>query len=178
MTPIQWSHVAHPSALFIDTGSHSRLIHSLSAPSSLLSSQRLPPYYLHFLELYYFQTLAQVIHTYLLYAWSPLFFLIFHCLYLHCLHLLTCCCSLSHSFKVIPNVTPVSTHHSRSAPDSCWVAPTSSHSTLTESHSVSDLPLFTHIGPHFPHLTHLGPSDFHPLCFCCILASSSPSSAL
>lgn len=82
------------------------------------------------------------------------------------------------SLKSLPNVTPVSTHHSRSAPDSCWVAPTPSHSTLVESHSVSDLPLFTHIGPHFPHFTHLGPSDLHPLSLCCIIASSSPSSAL
>ena len=187
MTPIH-SHVAHPSALFIDSGSHSRLIHSLSAPSSLLFSQGLPPYYLHFLELYYSQTLAQVIHTYSLYAWFLLFFLIFHCLYPHCLHLLAYCLSLSHSFKVPPNVTPVSTHHSCSAPDSCWVDPTSSHSTLIESYSVSDIPLFTHIGPHFPHFTHLGPhfphfthlgpSDLHPLSFCCIIASSSPSSAL
>lgn len=174
MTPIH-SHVAHPSALFIDSGPHS---HSLSFcpfftsilpraapilpafPGTVLLSNTSPSYP-HILTLCLIASVLS--HFSLPLSSLPPFI---------------CMLPLIISLKSLPNVTPVSTHHSRSAPDSCWVAPTPSHSTLVESHSVSDLPLFTHIGPHFPHFTHLGPSDLHPLSLCCIIASSSPSSAL
>lgn len=153
------------------------LIHSLSAPSSLLFSQMLLPYYPHFLEhcpVLLPNTSSSYSHilTLHLVTSSPSQFAS------HCLHLLSLCLSLSHSFKFTPNVTPISTYHSCSAPDSCLVAPTLSHITHSQSHSTSNSPLFAHIGPHFTHFTHLGPCDLQsPLPFL-TKPSYSPSSAL
>lgn len=77
----------------------------------------------------------------------------------HSLHLLSLCLS-SHSFKFTPNVTPISTDHSCSAPDSCLIAPTLPHSTPIQSHSTPKSPLFAHIGPRFSYLPHLGPCNW------------------
>lgn len=156
MTPIH-SHRAHPSALFIDSGPHS-LPYSLFLLLHLYSLMQ-PASYLHFLALCP-TLLPNTSSSYPDILTPCLVISILPQISLHCLHLLSLCLSLSHSLKFTPNVTPISTYHSHSAPDSHLIVPILPHSTPTQSHSASNSTLFAHLGPHFPHLTRLGPRDW------------------
>ena len=126
MTPIQ-SHMAHPSALPIDSGPH---FSPLFSPCYFFTSvfSNAASIYRHFLDLRLI-LLLNTSSSYLGILTLCLAASMLSQFSLYCFHLLSLCLLLSHSFKSTPSVTLISNYHSHSAPDSSLVAPILPHNT-------------------------------------------------